>query len=114
MQRLWRVHPCLPNDGDRMAPLIDEVSQIHIASFVLHCSPKHVDALTAYLDRHPQAEIGARDGGKLVILLEAGQSRDITDFIDQVQLREGVLSTTLAYHYHETSEPSEDADYETA
>lgn len=80
---------------------------VHISSLVVQIQPRNLDALKeqclAYKSREASIEIAAVDpAGKVVVLLETPSRRQIVDFIDWLQLREGVLSVSMVYHHAES------------
>lgn len=80
---------------------------VHISSLVVQIQPRNLDALKeqclAYKSREASIEIAAVDpAGKVVVLLETPSRQHIVDFIDWLQLREGVLSVSMVYHHAES------------
>lgn len=80
---------------------------VHISSLIVQIQPRNIDALQAqcleYASVEARVEIAAADpAGKVVVLLETPSRRHIVDFIDWLQLLEGVLSVSMVYHHAES------------
>ena len=72
---------------------------LHIASLLVHVRPGQLDAVSAWLSRQPDAELGGEDpAGKLVVVMESRHEGRILALIDAVQQRPGVLGAALVYH----------------
>jgi len=76
---------------------------VHISSLVVQIQPRNLDALKtqclAYKSREATIEIAAVDpAGKVVVLLETPSRQHIVDFIDWLQLREGVRAVCSDCH----------------
>ena len=66
---------------------------------VVHAKPGHLQAVKAYIQGLPGAEIhGESETGKLVVVLESQTQTYITDVIEKIDRLEHVLSTALVYH----------------
>ncbi|BFM12528.1 hypothetical protein R50072_26810 [Simiduia litorea] len=86
----------------------------HIASLVIQFKAEHRTALHHFIDNFTGAEIGVEENSKMVILITSESQQTIVDFIDQVQLRTGVLSANLVYHFSEAETSTQGAQHETA
>lgn len=86
----------------------------HIASLVIQFKAEHRAALHQFIDNFTGAEIGVEENSKMVVLISSDSQQTIVDFIDQVQLRTGVLSANLVYHFNEAETSTQGAQHETA
>jgi len=75
--------------------LIDE---LHIASLVVHSTPRRLESVAAAIAALPGACVHASSaGGKLVVTLEAPAAEAITAAVASIQHLDGVLSAALVY-----------------
>ena len=78
-------------------------AELHIASCVAYARPEAVEAIAAAIRATGIAEVPAQDGrGRLVILIEGRNTRDVLDVIDAVRAMDGVLAVHLAYQHAES------------
>ena len=75
--------------------------ELHIASFIVQVRPDAAAGIESALQRLPSAEIAAREGGKLIVLVEAPASRDVMAVVDALRDVPGVLAVNLVYHHAE-------------
>jgi nitrate reductase NapD len=79
------------------------VPELHIASLVVHATPKRLQRVSHLIATIPGALIhGTSAAGKLVVTLEAGTSDEITEKVGAIQHADGVLSAALVYHCADT------------
>lgn len=77
--------------------------ELHIASMVVHATPRRVADVRQALLAIPGVEIhGASDTGKLVVTLEAPSTNDIMAQISEIQRLDGVLASALVYQHSDT------------
>lgn len=89
------AHP-LPAD-------LPDSPELHIASLVVHASPRRLDEVRAAVLAVAGAEIhGASDMGKLVVTLEAPTTDEMMARISQIQRLDGVLASALVYQHADT------------
>lgn len=75
------------------------MSEIHIASMIIHLLPPHFDALTDWVAAQKDVEIRASSPeGKVVVVIERLHQQEILAFIDDVEQQPGVLTCTMVYH----------------
>lgn len=92
---------------------IDSTNQEeHIVSAVIHARPDALEAILGEIDQHPNMECAAWDEkGKLVLLVTTTSQRSAAMYIEQMQLRPGVLSATMiAHHFEPTTELDQPAE----
>lgn len=97
----------------RNAEKIDSINQEeHIVSAIVHARPEELEAILAEIDQHPNMECAAWDEkGKLVLLVTTTSQRSAAMYIEQMQLRPGVLSATMiAHHFESTTELDQPAE----
>ena len=75
-----------------------QVDELHIASLVVHSTPRRVEAVAAAVATVPGAVVHAASGqGKLVVTLEAPTSEAMASKVAHIQHVDGVLSAALVY-----------------
>ena len=79
--------------------------ELHIASLVVHSTPKGVTRVSTLIASIPGARVhAASDSGKLVVTLEAGTADEMMARIIGIQRADGVLCATLVYQCVDTLE----------
>ena len=79
-------------------------NELHIASFVLQVRPEAIPMVDAAVMNVPIAEISAREGGRMILLVETTDSRELTSFVDSLRDIPGVLNVNLVYHHAEAKD----------
>ena len=89
---------------DRRQVLGGAGHDVHICSLVVHAWPESLDAVADAVARMPGAELHARDPvGKLIVTLETETEHEIVGRMNAIGDIQGVLSTSLIFHHHETT-----------
>ena len=79
------------------------IPELHIASLVVHSTPKRVQHVSDAIEAIPGALIhGVSAIGKLVVTLEAGTADEMTAKVNRIRLADGVLSAALVYQCADT------------
>jgi nitrate reductase NapD len=74
------------------------VEQLHIASLVVHSTPRRVARVGAAVAAMPGACVHAASAnGKLVVTIEAGSAEAMTERVSAIQHVDGVLAAALVY-----------------
>lgn len=77
--------------------------ELHIASLVVHATPRRLDEVRLAVLAIAGAEIhGASETGKLVVTLEAPSTDDMMARISQIQRLDRVLASALVYQHADT------------
>lgn len=72
--------------------------ELHIASLVVHSTPKRLDAVAAAVAALPGSVVhAAAPNGKLVVTLEAPSEAAMSECVAAIQHIDGVLSAALVY-----------------
>ena len=72
--------------------------ELHIASLVVHSTPKRVNDVSDAIASLPGARVDAAScGGKLVVTLESSTTDAMLAMITVIQRTDGVLSAALVY-----------------
>ena len=72
--------------------------ELHIASLVVHSTPRRVQEVGSTIAAVPGAEVhAASPEGKLVVTLEAATAHDMAGKVAGIQRLAGVLSAALVY-----------------
>lgn len=75
------------------------VAPLHIASFIAHTRPDSMAAIKCWLDTLPGIEVHAENPqGKLVVVMETENERDILKLLDDFAAQPGALGAALVYH----------------
>ncbi len=80
---------------------MSELAIGHIASVIVQALPAKADAVVSAIKALPEADVFAREQGKIVAVLEAEKESRLSELINQMQNFEGVLSASLVYHHAE-------------
>ncbi|KPP98062.1 chaperone NapD [Marinobacter sp. HL-58] len=73
--------------------------ELHIASFIVHCWPDHLDAIKAQIDQTEGLETGAESPeGKLVVIAEGPHQQRLLETVELLESQPGVLECILVYH----------------
>jgi nitrate reductase NapD len=81
------------------------VEELHIASLVVHATPKRLPRVSQHIDAMPGARVhAASENGKLVVTLETGSAAAMTAQVNEIQHVDGVLSAALVYQCADTLE----------
>lgn len=74
------------------------LDELHIASLVVHATPRCLDSVTSEIAALPDALVHAASAnGKLVVTLESPSSEAMTALVSHIQHIDGVLSAALVY-----------------
>ena len=74
------------------------VEELHIASLVVHSTPRRLDSVSEAIAALPGARVHASSAnGKLVVTLEAPSSEAMAQVVASIQHVDGVLSAALVY-----------------
>jgi len=77
--------------------------ELHIASLVVHTTPKRMPRVSRHIASMPGAQVhAASDSGKLVVTLEASSTYAMTAQVTDIQHLDGVLSAALVYQCADT------------
>ena len=72
--------------------------ELHIASLVVHTTPRRIATVAAAIAALPDALVHATSAnGKLVVTLEARTSEAMSAMVASIQRLDGVLSAALVY-----------------
>jgi len=73
-------------------------AELHIASLVVHATPRRVESVAAAVAKLPGGLVHASSAnGKLVVTLEAGTAEAMSQAVSCIQRLDGVLSAALVY-----------------
>jgi len=74
------------------------IDELHIASLVVHSTPRRLESVAGTIAALPGACIHASSAsGKLVVTLEAPAAEAMTAMVSGIQHLDGVLSAALVY-----------------
>ena len=80
-------------------------AQIHISSMVVHTHPLGMQSVKQQIEGMSGAEVRAESpAGKLVVVLESDDQRQITSMLETIHQFDQVLGAALVYHQIETLE----------
>lgn len=73
--------------------------ELHIASFIVHCWPDHLETIKARVNRTEGLETGAESPeGKLVVIAEGPHQQRLLETVELLESQPGVLECILVYH----------------
>lgn len=74
------------------------LDELHIASLVIHATPRRLGSVARAVAALPGAEVHASSAnGKLVVTLEAATADAMTQTVSSIQRIDGVLSAALVF-----------------
>jgi nitrate reductase NapD len=74
------------------------LDELHIASLVVHSTPRRLASVAQAITALPGAEVHASSAnGKLVVTLEAPTADTVSQQVASIQHMDGVLSAALVY-----------------
>lgn len=85
-----------PTDGDAEAYADGDA---HVSGIVVHAVEAHAHEVAGWIDTLAGAEVAAREGGRLVVVLEASDEHALADMVNRISLAEHVYSAALVSHY---------------
>lgn len=83
-------------------------SSVHVSGIVVHAPAERAASVVAQIERLDGAEVAAREGGKLVVVLEATNERELGDLFNRISLLDTVYSAALVSHYRDDPDASEE------
>jgi len=79
------------------------IEELHIASLVVHSTPRRVQGVSETIAAIPGARVHAASAaGKLVVTLEASTADEMVARVIDIQRTDGVLSAALVYQCADT------------
>jgi nitrate reductase NapD len=77
----------------------ESAAVVHVASVMAQARPEAMEAIKAWLATLPGVEIHAENAqGKLVLVVETENERNILKLLDEFAVQPGALSAALVYH----------------
>lgn len=74
---------------------------VHVSGIIVHAPAERAAEAAAAIAALPGAEIFAREGGRMVVVLEAADAAGLNDLFCHITLLENVLSAALVSHYRD-------------
>ena len=71
----------------------------HISGILVHAPEDRAGDVAARIEAMAGAEVYAREGGKLAVVLEAGDEHGLNELFNEIALMENVYSAALVSHY---------------
>lgn len=79
----------------------------HISSLVVTVKPSNVAQVSAEIATFKYAEVAMCDPhGKIVVALETKGEKPILDFLDMIQVMDGVVNASLVFHQVDEDTPT--------
>lgn len=88
-----------------------DVDTAHVSGIVVHAVEAKADQVAGWIDTLEGAEVAGREGGRLVVVLEAADEHALADLVNRISLYDHVYSAALVSHF--VDDPVLDADPET-
>lgn len=80
----------------------------HISSLVVTAHPDRIDTVLEKIDAMPPVEIAATDpSGKIVVTLITPSEAEIVEYLNQLNLIDGVATASLVYHQTDSDEQTQ-------
>ena len=86
-----------------------EGGDTHVSGIVVHALEAHAEEVAGWIDTLAGAEVAAREGSRLVVVLEAGDEHALADMLNRISLAEHVYSAALVSHFVDDPAQAEDA-----
>lgn len=78
-----------------------DISEYHVASFVLQVIPKNMTSLVENINGLAGAEVHVQsEEGKIVLTIEKHNQRAISKTADEIRMMSGVLTLAPVYHQY--------------
>lgn len=77
----------------------EDADSTHVSGIVVHAVEAHADTVAGWIDTLEGAEVAAREGGRLVVVLEASNEHALADMVNRISLTENVYSAALVSHF---------------
>jgi nitrate reductase NapAB chaperone NapD len=74
-------------------------ARTHVSGIVVHVVEEQVEAVAGWIDTLDGAEVAAREGGRLVVVLEAENEHGLADMVNRISLYDHVYSAALVSHF---------------
>jgi nitrate reductase NapAB chaperone NapD len=71
----------------------------HVSGIVVHAVEDRAREVAGWIDTLDGAEVAAREGGRLVVVLEAANEHALADMLNRISLAEHVYSAALVSHF---------------
>lgn len=79
--------------------MAEPAARAHVSGVVVHARPAAAAAVAETIAAMDGAEVAARDGGKLVVVIEAADEHGLSETLNRISLAEDVYSAALVAHY---------------
>ncbi len=76
----------------------------HVSGIIVHTPEDRAPVVASAIGAMEGAEVHVREGGKLIVVLEAADERALGDLFNTVSLMDGVYSCALVSHYRDEPE----------
>ena len=86
-----------PTRRDLLTGRMSNSAPAHISSAVILARPSAVEAVVAHLIEQFGVEIHARDGSKIVVVMEGRSAGELGEKLARIALAEGVLAANMVY-----------------
>lgn len=83
-------------------------SVAHISGIVVHAPLERALEAAERIDALPGAEVRAREGGKMVVVLEAADEHALNQLFNDIALMEDVYSCALVSHFRDDPDANGD------
>ena len=74
-------------------------SMLHILSAVVRTLPATQDVVARRIAAYDGADVLAVDHGRIIVVLEASDQRDLGDTLNRIAGMDGVLSATMVFEH---------------
>ena len=76
----------------------------HVSGIIVHSPEERAPVVASAIGALDGAEVHAREGGKLIVVLEADDEHALGDLFNRIALMDGVYSCALVSHYRDEPE----------
>lgn len=90
--------------SDPHAPEGGPADRGHISGIIVHAVPERAAEVAERIQGLDGAEVAGREGGRLVVVLEALDEHGLADTVHRISLFENVYSAALVAHYVDAPE----------
>ncbi|MBK1698902.1 chaperone NapD [Rhodovibrio salinarum] len=90
-----------PHDPPTVGKGAADDAQAHVSGIVVNAVEERAEAVAGWIDTLAGAEVAAREGGRLVVVLEAADEHALADMVNRISLYDHVYSAAIVSHFRD-------------
>lgn len=93
-----------PTRRDLLSARMPATAPLHISSAVVLTKPNDAEDVILRLSREPGMEVHARNGPRIVVVMEAPTAGLLGEMLNRMTLMEGVISAAMVFEQFDPAE----------